>query len=185
MTQYATDVRNAKLNAIETTIGTDPIMRGFGAAAMPANPAAADAGTQLFQATLPTDWMADAASGQKALLGTWQDAAADATGLARYYRIYESTGTTCKMQGLISMDWEASTAYALNTHVSNGGNVYVCTTAGTSAGSGGPTGTGTGISDGTAVWDFVGVEELVLQNVSIGSGQSVTITAFTITEGNA
>ncbi len=37
-------------------------------------------------------------------------------------------------------------------------NVYHCTTAGTTAASGGPTGTGTAIADGTAVWQWVGTE---------------------------
>ncbi len=32
---------------------------------------------------------------------------------------------------------------------------YVCVTSGTSAASGGPTGTGAGIVDGTCVWDYV------------------------------
>jgi len=52
--------------------------------------------------------------------------------------------------------WAISTAYAVDALRENGGNAYICTTAGTSAGSGGPTGTGTGISDGSAVWDYHG-----------------------------
>jgi len=51
-------------------------------------------------------------------------------------------------------NWAASTSYAVGAQVTNGSNVYTCTTAGTSASSGGPTGTGTGISDGTCVWSF-------------------------------
>lgn len=51
--------------------------------------------------------------------------------------------------------WVASTAYALHAWAANGGNVYVVTTAGTSATSGGPTGTGASITDGTVVWSFV------------------------------
>lgn len=50
--------------------------------------------------------------------------------------------------------WAASTAYTAGETVSNGGNNYLCATAGTSAASGGPTGTGTGITDGTAVWNY-------------------------------
>jgi len=50
--------------------------------------------------------------------------------------------------------WQASTAYSLGEFVSNGGSYYKCSQAGTSAASGGPTGTGTGISDGTAKWFF-------------------------------
>ncbi len=51
--------------------------------------------------------------------------------------------------------WQASTAYSQATWVFNGSNVYRCRTAGTSAGSGGPTGTGTEISDNTVEWDYV------------------------------
>ncbi len=53
--------------------------------------------------------------------------------------------------------WAISTAYVLNDRVTNDGNVYICTVAGTSAGSGGPTGTGTAIVDNTVTWRFVGV----------------------------
>jgi hypothetical protein len=49
-----------------------------------------------------------------------------------------------------------STAYALNAIINNGANCYKVTTAGTSGTSGGPTGTGTGITDGTVVWAYVG-----------------------------
>jgi len=51
-------------------------------------------------------------------------------------------------------NWAASTAYAVGAQVTNGSNVYTCVTAGTSASSGGPTGTGTGIADNTCVWNF-------------------------------
>ena len=52
--------------------------------------------------------------------------------------------------------WVASTAYdTVGTVVTNdSGRRYTLTTAGTSASSGGPTGTGTGITDGTCVWDY-------------------------------
>jgi hypothetical protein len=39
--------------------------------------------------------------------------------------------------------------------VVNGGNVYTCTVAGTSAASGGPTGTGASIADNTVTWQFI------------------------------
>lgn len=54
-----------------------------------------------------------------------------------------------------SAAWAGSTAYALGDRMSNGGNVYRATTAGTSASSGGPSGTGAGITDGTVVWAYV------------------------------
>lgn len=53
--------------------------------------------------------------------------------------------------------WVAATAYALHDVVINdSGKMYVCVTAGTSAGSGGPTGTGSAIADNTVIWDYVG-----------------------------
>ncbi|MEX3955893.1 major capsid protein P2 [Trinickia sp. EG282A] len=52
--------------------------------------------------------------------------------------------------------WATSTAYTVGALVTDGANLYQCTTAGTSASSGaGPTGTGTGIVDGTAQWSYV------------------------------
>jgi hypothetical protein len=53
--------------------------------------------------------------------------------------------------------WAQSTSYDVNQRVVNVGNAYVCRQAGTSAAlGGGPTGTGTGIVDGTCLWDFLG-----------------------------
>lgn len=60
------------------------------------------------------------------------------------------------MAGYSAPAWIASHAYVVNAYVRNSGNVYQCTTAGASAASGGPTGTGTGIADGTAVWIYIG-----------------------------
>jgi hypothetical protein len=54
--------------------------------------------------------------------------------------------------------WAQSTYYGVGSSVVSNGNWYTCSTSGTSLNSGtGPTGTGTPISDGTAVWYYVGV----------------------------
>lgn len=53
--------------------------------------------------------------------------------------------------------WTASTAYVVGEHVYNLGNVYECTVAGTSAASGGPSGTGASIVDNTVTWTWAGV----------------------------
>lgn len=99
--QLSTSVRNARLDVIETTIGVSPIMR-IRTGTVPTNCATADAGTVLATLTLPSDWMSAASSGSKSLLGTWQDASADATGTAAHFRIYDSTGTTCHIQGTVT-----------------------------------------------------------------------------------
>ena len=53
-------------------------------------------------------------------------------------------------------NWAASTAYTVGDVVVNDSDkVYVCDTAGTSAGSGGPTGTSANITDGSARWDYL------------------------------
>jgi uncharacterized phage protein gp47/JayE len=52
--------------------------------------------------------------------------------------------------------WAPTTAYAVGNVRSNSGNIYVVTVAGTSAASGGPSGTGAAIVDGTVTWRFVG-----------------------------
>lgn len=126
--------RNAMLDAIETTVGTSPILK-IRTGAVPANCAAADSGTVLATLTLPSDWMAAASSGAKAMSGTWQDASADAAGTAAHFRIYDSGGSTCHLQGTV-----------------------------TATGGGG---------------------DLTLDNAVVAAAQSLTITSFTITAGNA
>ena len=128
-------VRDAKLDAIESTIGTTAVLKIFDSGGTPpANCAAADVGTELAVLTLPSDWMAAASGGSKAKSGTWEDTSADNAGDADYFRIYDSGVTTCHLQG--------------------------------SAGD-------------------VGGEDLVLDNATIAAGQQITITGFSLTEGNA
>ena len=52
-------------------------------------------------------------------------------------------------------EWATSTAYALGDVKRNSGNVYECIKAGTSAGSGGPSGEGDEIVDNGATWKFL------------------------------
>ena len=99
--QYSVTVRNARLDAVETAVGATAIMR-IRSGAPPANCATADAGTVLATLTLPSDWMAAASSGQKLKSGTWQDLAADAAGTAGHFRVYDSSGTTCHIQGTVT-----------------------------------------------------------------------------------
>lgn len=132
--QLSASVRNARLDAIESTIGASAVLK-IRSGAAPADVATADSGTVLATLTLPSDWMEAASAGTKAKSGTWQDASADATGTAAHFRIYASDGTTAHLQGTV-----------------------------TATGGGG---------------------DLTLDNVSIASGQSVTITSFTLNEANA
>lgn len=100
--QLSTAVRNARLDAIETSIGVSAVLK-IRTGAAPANCGTADSGTVLASITCPSDWLAAASGGSKALSGTWQDASADATGTAAHFRLYASDGTTCGMQGTVTI----------------------------------------------------------------------------------
>jgi hypothetical protein len=132
--QMSTTVRNGRMNAIETAVGTSAVLK-IRTGAQPATVATADAGTVLATLNLPSDWMAAASSGAVAMTGTWSDASADAAGTAAHFRIYASDGTTAHLQGSV-----------------------------TATGGGG---------------------DMTLDNTSIAAGQAVSITSFTLTDGNA
>jgi hypothetical protein len=127
-------VRNARLDAIETAIGTAAVLK-IRSGAVPSNIADADSGTVLATLSLPSDWMAAAGSGSKAKTGTWNDTSADNAGTAGHFRVYASDGTTQHIQGTV-----------------------------TATGGGG---------------------DMTLDNTSITAGQTVTISTFTLTDGNA
>lgn len=97
--QYSTTVRNAKLDAVETAVGTAAILKIF-SGAVPANCAAADPTGLLVSMTLPSDWMAAASAGSKAKSGTWSGTASGGSAATpQSFRIYDSGGTTCHLQG--------------------------------------------------------------------------------------
>jgi hypothetical protein len=73
-----------------------------------------------------------------------------------YYVYSESTQLWTKVATGTTAPWTANTVVQVGNHLLNGGNEYICTIAGTTAGSGGPTGTGAAIGDGTATWSYVG-----------------------------
>lgn len=120
-------LRNSKLNAINTNLGTSATLKIF-SGAEPANCAAADPTGLLVTITLPSAPFAAASSGAVALTGTWS-ASASATGTAASFRVYDSSAN-CAFQGNTTTD-------------------------------------------------------MVLNNTNIASGQTVTVTSFGITSGNA
>lgn len=122
--QFSVGVRNARLDAIETTIGTSAVLK-IRTGAAPANVATADSGTVLATLTLPSDWMAAASSGSKAKSGTWQDSSADATGTAAHFRIYASDGTTAHMQGTVTATGGGGDMTVDNTSFASGQNFTV------------------------------------------------------------
>lgn len=132
--QLSTSVRNARLNAIPTTVGASPYLEIY-SGSMPANCAAAATGTLLSKIPLPATYFNTAASGAMTMTGTWSEASADGTGTAGYFRIYDNALANCHMQGTV-----------------------------TATGGGG---------------------DMTIDNTSIASGQTITVTTFTLTDGNA
>lgn len=100
--QLSVTARNARLDAIEAAIGVSAKLMFF-TGAMPANCAAANSGTKVLEDDLASDWMAAAASGSKAMNNLPIQSAGLAGGTAGYYRIFASDGTTCHMQGTITI----------------------------------------------------------------------------------
>jgi len=102
--QFSIAVRNARGNQFEGITGTAARL-SLRSGAPPASCAAADSGTEIIRYTLASDWAAAFASGAASpwlnnlpLTGTATGAAAPG-----HYRIYASDGTTCHMQGTITV----------------------------------------------------------------------------------
>ncbi len=122
--KYSVDVRNAELDAIETTVSTSPTLSIWSGAA-PADCATANSGTLLVSMTLPSDWMAAASSGSKAKSGTWEDTSADASGTAAHFRIHQ--GNACHVQGTVSLTSGGGDMELDNTNIAAGQQVTIST----------------------------------------------------------
>jgi hypothetical protein len=120
--QISSTVRSAMADAFETVIGTSARLLIFTAT----NPAmgATATGTKLCDATLPSDWLTAASSGQKTLSGTWQDSSADASGVAQTFQLFDNALTFVAMQGTISTSTTSDMQFS-NTVVSSGLSVTV------------------------------------------------------------
>jgi len=117
--QLSTTVRNAMLDQIESTIGTSSILKIISGSA-PADCSVGTTGTVLATLNLPSDWLAAAASGAKSKSGTWQDASADAAGTAGYYRVFDSSGVTCHLQGTVTATGGGGDLTLDNTNIAAG-----------------------------------------------------------------
>lgn len=81
----------------------------------------------------------------------------------------------------VAANWQPSTAVVVGQYVINGAGTYVCVTGGTAAASGGPTGSGATIQDGSAVWSFrnSGTADIVMATTSVLAAIPLSITSLT------
>jgi hypothetical protein len=135
--QFNVATRNARLDTIESTNGTSCSLEIRSGTKPGTCATATSGGAVLATINLPSDWMAAASSGAKAIAGTWEDLSADSTGTASFFRVYNSQATknetTCFLQGDVA----------------------------------------------------VSASDMNVSSVSFTAGQSFSITAFTLTDGNA
>jgi hypothetical protein len=93
-------VRNARLDSIQTAIGVSAKVMAY-TGLQPATCATVASGTLLITWSLASSWAAAASAGVKSFSNTPVAGTAAAAGTVGYYRIYDSTGTTCHEQGSI------------------------------------------------------------------------------------
>lgn len=124
--QYSVTLRNNQLDQIEATPGVSPLLRMYSGAA-PVDCATVASGTLIAEMVLPSDWMNAAAAGTKTKLGTWSDVSANAAGILGYFRIYDSTGTTCHVQGTITITGGGGDMIVDNTNVALAQSITVST----------------------------------------------------------
>jgi hypothetical protein len=123
--QLSVGVRNAQADAFETTTGTSARLQ-IRSGSVPSDCAAADAGTLLCEITLPSDWLTAASAGAKSRNGTWTGTAA-AGGTAAHFRIKDSSGATCHMQGTVTATGGGGDMTLDNTSIGSGQSVTVNT----------------------------------------------------------
>lgn len=196
---YSAANTNSALDQRETHIGASPILRFYNGT-MPADADAALSGnTLLAQGTLPSDWLGAAAARVKSKAGTWTatgQAAAGAGTAMTFYRIFESTGTTCHLQGSVGVN------VGLTTNALTAANGNVLNFASTTGVVVGMKVSGTGIATGSRVvavgastvtlshTSTAGVAnataitfsyDMAVDNASIANGQVLTVGSYSIT----
>lgn len=127
--QFSDAARNAAIDAIEASIGASPKLE-IRSGPLPANAAAADAGSLLVEIQLPLDWLETAATGVKTIKGIWTGAgsAAAAGGTnAGHFRIKDSSGATTHVQGTITITGGGGDMELDNPNIAQNQSVTVTT----------------------------------------------------------
>jgi hypothetical protein len=176
---YPDNVKSARMTAVKTALGTDGKLE-VGSTGMT---------VLIAEVPLGTGGTVSSAGVWTLVASAVSDPAANATARASEARLRSSvnedvvTGLTVGLKSAAAPAWAGTTAYSLGAFVTNGANQYKCITAGTSAASGGPTGQGATITDGTVTWEYCSVANADIQvsNVDVTLGEAFQIDSASIT----
>lgn len=123
---YDDTTQKAKLDALDTMVGTSPLLRIYSGSA-PATANASLSGNtllaELAMASTPFGAAAGTGTVTKTAAAIASDTSADATGTATFFRIYKSDGTTCRIQG--SVGTSGADLNLSSTSITSGGTVAV------------------------------------------------------------
>ena len=197
--QYSVTALNARLNAIQTAVGTSALFRLYSGTEPASCSTALGGATLLVSMTLPSTYLTTSTTNQVALSGTWSGTASAGSGATpTFWRIYDSTGTTCHAQGTAGL---SSTLTTSALTAANGNVLTFTAVSGVSVGQA-VSGTGipanatvlattattvtlsvastAGVASATTItfgWDAV-------VNGTITSGQTVAVSSFTLAGNN-
>lgn len=122
-------VRNSRLDALETAVGTSPVLRIYSGSAPADESASLGAATLLAEGTLPSDWMNAASGGAKAKSATaWTVTGQSGAGAGTdgtFWRLYASGGSTSHLQGTFGETADSPEMVADNKNIANGQTLTV------------------------------------------------------------
>jgi hypothetical protein len=121
--QFAQSTGHAMLDAIETDIGSSPVLY-LRSGAQPPTCGAADSGTLIATIAMAADAFSNAASWAKAIGATISDTSADNAGTLGHWRI-KTSGAVTKLQGSITATGGGGDMTVDNTSVTAGQQIDV------------------------------------------------------------
>ncbi|XAI96037.1 hypothetical protein [Microcystis phage Mwe-JY26] len=124
MIQLSVAVRNARLAAIESTIGTAPKLQ-LRSGPQPTNITEPDSGTLIAEFDLPSDWISAPSNGSSSFLGVPVSVTADDAGTIGHFRVKNTAGSTTHAQGSVTLAGGGGDLIADNLAVNAGQTVQI------------------------------------------------------------
>ncbi len=100
--QLSVAARDDRLQAFVTSIGASPVLKFF-TGTQPADCATANSGTAVVSVTLSASFAGTPSAGTCDFTDFPQSVTCIASGTAAHFRLYQNDGTTCMMQGEVTL----------------------------------------------------------------------------------